>query len=385
MTCNHVFNAVHRQIVFGNLAVVVRNGIVLALFPVIDAQQLGQSAVSKLCRGYLGNARNLGRSRTCNRLPRKNVVVNIGRNVGCVVTNQRSAARCATWGCNGADAQVVDKSHARSSTTAITHNTALICTIAASACGTKRTGKEAIANRCVVGISPSHNTCHLQIGGPTIYSADVCASINGTTFSSRHNASHALRYLSRIRVGNIDRAPNVAYLVVSCRLSHYTSCKMVVCSSGSRHRTRNTKVVDILCAAMNTDECREVGRSIGRNLEVADAMSLSVELACMHVFAVAHRLPQAILEVDVSRKTRISSNVAVVHHIGQPEELAAIINLIIAVAILLSWFIRHKRTSTEAIDVVVLMSGSCNNNVRNCTNRTTTWSIYHSSAIYPKC
>ena len=82
---------------------------------------------------------------------------------------------------------------------------------------------------------------------------------------------------------------------------------MVVCGAGSRHRTRNLEVVDVVRPIVDADECREVCRGVGSNLEVLYAVPLPVEFAAVLACAIAHRNPRAVLEVYVSRQFRICS------------------------------------------------------------------------------
>ena len=57
----HVLDAIHRHVLVGNLAVVMRDREVGALCPVVDAQLLGKRAVGELCRSHLCDIRHLFR------------------------------------------------------------------------------------------------------------------------------------------------------------------------------------------------------------------------------------------------------------------------------------------------------------------------------------
>ena len=95
---------------------------------------------------------------------------------------------------------------------------------------------------------------------------------------------------------------------------------------------------------------------IGVDTEARDAVALAVQLASMRVGSRTHRSPGAVLEVDVSGELGVVGCAgAIVHLLSKPEELAAVVDEVVAIGILRGSLI--GTVSTEAIGVVQLWIG----------------------------
>ena len=160
---------------------------------------------------------------------------------------------------------------------------------------------------------------------------------------------------------------------------------MVVSGSRGSHRAGNVEVVNILCAAVVPDEGSIARGCIGHNLEVLDAVALSVELAAVLVGTISHGFPRTVLKVDVGCEPSINIAIAVVNHECQPKQLASIIYLIVAFAIQSCRFVGSSVAGAEAVDVIMLVgSGRCNDDVWHIANRTSCKSVDDACSRHPK-
>ena len=189
----------------------------------------------------------------------------------------------------------------------------------------------------------------MRVGGLTVESAVIDASVDGGAFGLGDNACHAQGYQLGGEICYVDGAPDVLNVVNTDGVGNHTCCVVVLCRTAGCDGASDSEAVYVFCATMVADERSASHGSVSCNVETGNTKTLAVKFAFVLIDVVAHRSPGAILKVDVSGELSVVVGACGAIDLScKPEELTAVVDEIVTLAILRSLLIGSGAGSVGA-------------------------------------